>query len=237
MQDLPDLLFSIHNPDKVWHEEWFEGRNHLNLPHPMRIVLLGPPNVGKTTTVKHILLRADPPFEEVFIIHSLADTQEYDDLDNCTVLENIPAPDEWQGDVKTLVILDDLEFKYLSREQKRNLDRLFGTVSTHKNISVALCSQDPFNVPAICRRCANMWVLWKMTDLNALSMCARRTGMTTKAFNQIFEKLMTEPKDSLWIDLTDHSPMKLRKNAYIPINVIKHKNGIITKNGKKIIRD
>lgn len=217
LQNLPDKLFAIHNPDKVWHEEWFDGRNSLNLPHPFRCVLLGPPNVGKSTTCKHILLRADPPFEEVFIIHELEDTKEYDDLDNCTTLDNIPDPDEWQGQVKTLVILDDLDYKLMSKDQNRCLSRLFGTVSTHKNISVCLCSQDTFNVPSIVRRCASMWVIWKTPDMDSLATCARRCGLKSHDFRSIFDRLMTEPKDSLWIDLSDHSPLKMRKNGFIPL--------------------
>ena len=36
------------------------------------------------------------------------------------------------GDVKSLVILDDLDYKTMNKTQKRNVDRLFGYVLTHK---------------------------------------------------------------------------------------------------------
>lgn len=216
--DLPNKIIPIHNPDKEFHESWFDGRNLLNIPHPFRAVLLGPPNVGKSTTCKNILLRADPEFEEVFVVHCDGDyTEEYDDLDSCTILERIPAPDEWEGAVKTLVILEDLEFKFMDRQQKRNLDRLFGFVSTHKNISVILCAQDTFNVPAIVRRCANLWVLWKCSDLDEMSNCARRTSMKPLTFKKIFQKFITGPKDSLWIDMSERSPHRLRKNGFTKI--------------------
>ena len=35
-------------------------------------------------------------------------TQEYDDLENVEVQNEIPAPEDWEGVAKTLVILDDL---------------------------------------------------------------------------------------------------------------------------------
>lgn len=217
---LPRRIIPIDNPDKKWHEKWYNRRNLLNFPHPFRGVFLGPPNVGKTTVVKNIILRANPQFEEIFVVHcDPSFTEEYDDL-HCTILEEIPHQDEFEGKVKTLVVLDDLEFKFMDKDQKRNLDRLFGYVSTHKNISCCLCSQDPFNVPPIVRRCSNLWVLWKMTDMDALATCARRTGMKALTFRKIFQKLMTENHDSLWIDLTDKSPMKMRKNGYIAINEI-----------------
>jgi hypothetical protein len=222
---LPNKIIPIHNPDKDFHEKWFEGRNLLNIPHPFRAVLLGPPNVGKSTTCKNILLRADPEFEEVFIVHCDGDyTEEYDDLDSCTILERIPSPDEWEGAVKTLVVLEDLEFKFMDRTQKRNLDRLFGFVSTHKNISIILCAQDTFNVPAIVRRCSNLWVLWKCSDLDEMSNCARRTSMKPLVFKKLFQKFITEPKDSLWIDMSEKSPHRLRKNGFIKIKSIKNED-------------
>jgi hypothetical protein len=134
---LPQELILVKNPDKEFHERWKKGRNMINVPHPFRMVCFGPPNVGKSTVVKNILLRADPPFEEVFLIHCDDSTKEYDDVE-CQFLDDIPAPSEWQGEVKTLVILEDLEYKQMSKDQKRNLDRLMGYVSTHKNISAKL---------------------------------------------------------------------------------------------------
>jgi hypothetical protein len=207
---LPNKILALPNPDKAFHEKWYKGRNMLNIPHPFRCVCLGPPNVGKTTIVKNLLLRAKPEFEEVVVIHCDSGyTKEYDDIgDNVEILDEIPAPEDWEGEVKTLVVLDDLEFKGMSKDQKRNLDRLFGYVSTHKNISVILCSQDAFNVPCIVRRCSNLWVLWRCPDLDAMSVCARKTGLKANNFNSIFNQLMLDPKDSLWIDMTDHSPYK-----------------------------
>lgn len=224
---IPNEIIAIDNPDKEFHERWYRGRNLLNFPHPFRAVMLGPPNVGKSTVCKNIILRAMPEFEEVFVVHcDPTYTKEYDDLgESCTILEHIPEEKEFEGRVKTLVILDDLDFKYLDTDQRRNLGRLYGYASTHKNISCCLCSQDPINVPTMIRRCANLWVLWKMTDLDALSNCARKTGMKSLAFRSIFNNLMHEPHDSLWIDLTDHTPQRLRKNGFIPIEIRNSHNG------------
>ena len=219
---LPNKIIPLPNPDKAFHEKWYEGRNMLNIPHPFRCVCLGPPNVGKTTIVKNLLLRAKPEFEEVVVIHCDGGyTKEYNDLgDSVEMLSEIPAPEDWEGEVKTLVVLDDLEFKGMNKDQKRNLDRLFGYVSTHKNISCILCSQDAFNVPPIVRRCSNLWVLWRCPDLDAMSVCARKTGLRADNFNYIFNKLMLDHKDSLWIDMTDKTPYKMRKNGYTIIEKV-----------------
>tara|TARA_R110001599_G_scaffold73668_1_gene203649 strand:- start:5478 stop:6209 length:732 start_codon:yes stop_codon:yes gene_type:complete len=215
---LPNEILALPNADKLFHEKWKKGRNMLNIPHPFRCVALGPPNCGKGTIIKNLLLRAKPAFEEVFVIHCDPDyTKEWDDIGG-EMMSEIPNPEDWKGEVKTLVILDDLEFKGMSRDQKRNLDRLFGFVSTHKNISIVLAAQDTFNVPPIVRRCSNLWVLWKMNDMDSLSNTARKTGMSAQNFNTIFNELMMNNHDSLWIDTTAGTPYPLRKNGYTIIN-------------------
>lgn len=217
---LPNEILAIPCADKAFHESWTKGRNKLNIPHPFRCVALGPPNSGKSTIVKNLLLRAKPQFEEVFVIHCDPEyTQEYDDV-GAVMLADIPAPNEWEGAVKTLVVLDDLEFKNMSKDQKKNLDRLFGFVSTHKNISVILCSQDPFSVPPMVRRCSNLWVLWKLADIDAMSICARKTGLKSGSFNTLFNTLNISGHNSLWIDMTNKSPYPLRKNGYTVIEKV-----------------
>ena len=214
---LEKKIYVFKNPDKTFHEKWKDGRNEMNFPHPWRAVLLGPPNSGKTLIVKNLILRAKPQFEEVFVIHCDSEyTKEYEDI-GAEMLTDIPAPEDWSGEVKTLVVLDDLEYKLMGKEQRRNLDRLFGYVSTHKHISVVLCSQDPFNVPPIVRRCANIWVLWRMSDIDSMANTARKSGMRSDMLKHIFDTLMEKQTDSLWIDLTANSPYPLRKNGFTPI--------------------
>ncbi len=80
---LPDRLIPLKNADKFFHERWETDRNRLDIPHPFRGVLLGPPNCGKSTTAKNILIRAQPPCEAVTVIHCDPEhTREYLDLGN-----------------------------------------------------------------------------------------------------------------------------------------------------------
>ena len=212
---LPKKILPIPNADKAFHEKWYDGRDWLNVIHPYRAVILGPPNVGKSCVVKNLILRADPPFQEVIVIHCDPEyTQEYDDIGDVEMMGEVPSPDEFEGEVKTLVILDDLEFKSMNKVQKKNLDRLFGFVSTHKNISCCLCAQDPFNVPPIVRRCSNLWILWRGIDLDSMAMCARKAGLKSEELKEIFNNLMPEFRDSLWLDKTAKTPAPMRKNGY-----------------------
>ena len=224
--ELPNKIIPIHNADKNWHECWDDKRNMLNIPHPFRAVLLGKPNSGKSTIVKNLLLRADPPFEELYVIHcDSKNTKEYIDCGSkVMMLQEIPKPEEWPGLVKTLVVLDDMEFKQMSKDQKRNLDRLVGYVSTHKNISVCVCSQDAFNVPPIVRRCANLFILWAMADLDSMSRMARKTGLKSHNLYTLFNNILNKPKDSLWVDMSDSTPYPLRKNGFQLIKKIDNTN-------------
>jgi len=221
---LPNKILVLKNADKSFHESWTKGRNLMNFPHPSRILLLGPPNSGKTNIVKNLLIRAKPQFEEVIVIHGDPEyTCEYQDCenkdgDNIKMIDKVPAPDEFEGEVKTLVVLDDLEFKSFSKEQKKNLDRLFGYVSTHKNISVVLCSQDAFQVPSIVRRMSNVFVLWRMRDTDSQAAVARKSGIKSKELRAMFDQLCKHPRDSIWLDFTDFSPAPLRLNGFDVIN-------------------
>lgn len=215
---LPDEIIPIKNPDKLFHEKWTSSRNKLNIPHPYRCILMGRPNSGKSTVIKNLLLRAEPPFEEIFVIHPDAEfTKEYDDL-KVNMLSEIPAPEEWQGENKTLVILDDLEFKGMGKEQKRNLDRLFGYVSTHKNISCCLAVQDAFSVFPAIKRCSNLLILWRGHDLDSVANIARKSGLKRNELNELFTKFLTEKRDSLWLDMTNKTPYPIRKNGFQLIN-------------------
>jgi hypothetical protein len=217
---LPNELIAIKNADKEFHEVWSPNRNPLNFPHPFRLVALGPPNVGKSTTIKNIILRAKPMFDEVYIIHCDPDgTKEYNDI-GAIFLPNFPDPQSWNSKGKKLVIIDDVELKSLSKDQMKNLDRLFGYSSTHQGISVCLCSQDPFNVPSIVRRCASIFILWRGRDLDSMSTTARKSGLRSKEMTAIFDQLMTNFRDSLWIDLTTDSPFPLRRNGFELISKI-----------------
>ena len=213
-KQLPNELIITPNKDKEFHEKWSPKRNILDIPHPFRCCLLGSPGVGKGVCVKNMIVRAKPEFEEIYIIHPDAEyTKEWEDVD-AFMLSEIPSPSEFEGKVKTLIVIDDLELKNLSKEQKTNLDRLFGYVSTHKNISVMCTLQDAFNCPPSVRRCTNLFILWRVTDMDSLAMLSRKVGMSCDEFKYIFKHICKEHHDSLWIDQTKNTPYPLRKNGF-----------------------
>lgn len=222
--DLPYEIIGFDNKDKPWHESWYPGRDPLNLPHPWRVVACGPPGSGKSTIVKNLLARADPPFKRIVIVYpgGKEGTMEYEALDGAAeYLDSIPPPEHFptmrqngKGNfLKTLVVIDDYELKEIGKHQRASLDRLVGHVSTHRNVSVVLCTQDYYNFSPIVRRCASTYILWKPRDHRSINTISQRIGQDMA---QLFE-LCKGVHDSIWIDLSPNTPLPLRFNGYIPI--------------------
>jgi hypothetical protein len=208
-------LVFLKNKDKDFHEKWYQGRNLLNIPHPFRALLFGSPNSGKTNMIFNLIMRANPPFQKIYILHPDPDSKEYSVLDdNCVMLNEIPEIDFCDPDCKNLLIVDDIELKTLKKQEKARLDRICSYSSTHRNLSICCTSQDCFNVPPTIRRSANIFFLYKnVPDLSSLATVASRTGLNSTQLFNIFS-LCDNIRDCLCIDLTPNSPARLRLNGF-----------------------
>jgi ABC-type proline/glycine betaine transport system ATPase subunit len=208
---LPKKLIHMKNADKAFHERWTKKRDMLNLPHPFRACIVGKPNSGKTSVIKNILVRADPVFESCTVVHCDADTEEYADI-GAEVVTSIPSLDRFDRETKNLLIIDDISFKNLDGEERQNLDRLFGYVSTHKNVSIMLTSQVFHSIPINIRLCTNVFIMWKSNDMRQMTEVADKVGVPKK---DLLVKLHgLTGRQSLWIDGTDFSPYPLRVDGY-----------------------
>ena len=58
-------------------------------------------------------------------------------------------------------------------------------------------------------------------DCDSLSNMARKTGLKSNDLKTLFESFCKN-QDSIWIDLTEHSPCPLRLNGYTKINKIEN---------------
>jgi hypothetical protein len=212
---LPNKILPIPCSDKVgWTEAWHPGRNLLNIPHSWRGIFCGPPSSGKSTTIKNIILRANPPFDDVTVVHYSADsTSEWDDI-GATIISEVPDPHDIDPEGKKLLIFEDLDLSGLTKVDFGRLNRLFGYSSSHCNLSLALTCQNAFDCPPCVRRVANLFILYKQPDMVAMSQLATRTGLRAKDLHTIFENHITHDHGSLWVDLTRNSPAKLRVDGF-----------------------
>jgi hypothetical protein len=225
-QHKPNQLITFSATDKEFHESWDEDRSPGNFPHPWRAVLCGPPNSGKSTLIKNLILQADPPFERCYLLYpgggDLKErTSEWDDVNGIELLDTIPPPSFFPKSTdskskKTLVITDDIDLKALTRDERSNLDRLFGTVSTHRNVSIVSTAQDFFSTPPVVRRMCSYWIIWKHRDKHSIGNIARKTG---EDLDQLFKTVAKGPYDSICVDLSKGTPYPLRLNIFNKIYV------------------
>ena len=232
---LPKRILIIKNQDKAFHERWRKGRDEMDFPHPARILFTGVPNSGKSLMVKNTLLRQNPPFDRIICVHcSPHMTHEYDDCD-FEMRGDLPDKDEIDPDEKNLIILEDLNFKDMNKTDKAKLNRLMGMWSTHHSISVYTTTQDFFELPRLCKRCSNVFVLWKGVDMTSMKQVARRVGLTCEELFSLFA-LCKDPHDSIWIDKTEHTPYPLRLNGYTIINKRANPQGTLAIKDKEPFR-
>ena len=81
-------LIVLQNEDKLFHEK-VDEKNLCNFPHPFRMILCAPPNMGKTNSVYNILLNKKPQFEQIYVYHNDPNTKEYQNID-CEYIEEMP---------------------------------------------------------------------------------------------------------------------------------------------------
>ena len=152
-------LIVLPNEDKLFHEEP-DYKNLCNFPHPFRMILCGPPNVGKTNIIYNILVNKHESFEKLIIFYNDPSTREYQNVD-ADYVEELPPIEDIDPETLNLLIIEDVDYKNLNRKQKSLLDRYFGVFSTHHNISIIITSQDAFSIPATIRRMCSHVLLWK----------------------------------------------------------------------------
>ena len=217
-RQLPNKLLHLPNADKGFHESWTKDRNLADFPHPFRCCILGKVGLGKSNIAKNIFLRCqsgDNPFQQLYIVHGSETTREWDSCEPTMMLSDIPEPaDLVENEVKTLIIIDDMEMSSLNKFQMKNLNSLFRFVSSHHNFSVIVAYQSFFDVPPIIRKCSNVFILYRPNNDDELTTIGRRVGLKKNEIRDIFDNLLTHYRDTLTIDMSNESPAYLRKNLY-----------------------
>ena len=214
------MIVPIECADKEFHNRSNSGpKTGGILPHhPYRICLTSPPNCGKTSTMMNICAREDPPFERIIVMHASETTIEYELLDEYELfVGEVPPLTEFDGEKKTLLLIDDFPFFALKKEDKQTLDRVFGFCSTHMNTSIMLACQDMFTVPTSIRRCCDWYILWNSPDKLTLKTISARIG---HPIDRILKETDCKFHDNITIDMTGRYPhLMLRKNIFEPIEI------------------
>lgn len=222
---MPNELIVIPNADKAgWTESWDKPKNrNMGLfPHPSKILFLSGTGKGKTNTMKNLFLKVQStrrPFRQLFIICCAKKSKEWLDCQPDGIMTEIPKDSFFDPKVKKLVILDDFEQVKMTAETQRRLSTLFRHAATHLNITIYMSYQTFFDCSKICRKTADVFVLWTAPSKLALTSMADRVGMEPDDIKMIFRDICTGTHDNLCIDRTPGTKYPLRKNIYQPIEL------------------
>ena len=208
----PNYIIPVDNPEKAFHEE-VDAKDFANCAHPSRLIFCGIPNSGKTLVILNLLTHKKPPFEKIYLIHNNPYTTEYQDVDYELLEEGLPEIEDIDCSKKNLIIIEDVDYKTMSKEQRSLLDRYYGCFSTHNSVSIWLTAQDAISIPPSVRRMANIIFVWKSTDVTHMSLLSSRFGLNTKELKLIFDYYLTDLHDSLIID-GSRPYARFRKNIF-----------------------
>ena len=215
----------LDNTDKsrIKKESWKDpGRTLACLPHPCRVLALGGVGRGKTNTLKLLFLehqktKTKNPFLELIVV-SPDSSNEWVDAQPTMVINNLPSPEMFNPDKKTLLIIDDFELTGLNTAQKKALSTLFRYVSSHCNVSIYMSFQSFMDCPSIARKCASTFILWDSASRLERSMICNRVGLPKGSLDYLFKYVANGEYDSIMIDRTVGTPHFIRKNLYEPID-------------------
>lgn len=237
----PTKIIGIKNPDKKLHEKWTSNRDLFNFPRPFRWLIAGSPNSGKTTLLLNYLLRAEPSYDRIFLLHPKIYNPESDDHTNDNVLLTDPRDDivpEYKG-VKvhhlayiptevffdgmkghSLFIIDDIDMLSFTKKdssKSRRVNKLYSYCSTHNNLSVITTSQSPgTQLPPIAFQLSNIITLFPQRDQFKIRVLSQKLGTDYKELKKYLDQLKGQ-HDSLTLDQTTGSPMPMRKNVFEPL--------------------
>ena len=195
---------------------------HLLYPKsPVRVIITGKSNCGKTSLLLKILLniianrvsqieeKCVKGFDKLFIYSPTIHQENYKNLIQMfeTVVSAYPNidelknPEEYDNDYKNVIILDDLSEK----ELKDNRVQMLFKRGRHNNINTIYISQSYFHLPRkTIRNNSNFLILFKlpMKDVENIYQDLVSADMVIKEFKTLCQLAWSKPFGYLIIDLT-----------------------------------
>jgi hypothetical protein len=190
------------------------------LSWPWRHCIVGPPGSGKQVLLLNQILRMRERTARTVVIHLDKTTLEYN-----KVADEIYSLDDGfdvtalgDGEQRTLLILDELPWANLKKDQRVSLVTLFRYGSTHKNCSIALLYQVFSKIPVEVRRMCSAFSFFPGCDRQELPHMAMAVGVNLLELKSLL-CLTRSKQESITVDTAvpaDH-PLRYRLCFVWPI--------------------
>lgn len=226
--DIPsDKIIIFDSIDKKHNEYWTKGRSFINKPRPYRACFIAPPNSGKSSMIKNLLLHAKPEFSKVFVWGN-SSSREWEDFSDMM----ITAEDLMEGtdiltediDGQRLLIIDDVELQHVNSKLKDKITLLFKHISSHYQLSIVVAVQDYKMIDHSIRSNLNVFSInLGIRDIESISNLGKRIGLSYTQFKTLFKDLKDCVDDTqysyLVVDNTIGTPVPLAVNFFDKINI------------------
>jgi hypothetical protein len=157
---------------------------------------------------------SDKPFKRLFVITCDLSSHEWDDCQPNLFTNKLPPLSYFQDQVKTMVIIDDYEFSKCGSDELKKLTTLFRMISTHKSVSIMCSYQSFFDCPKICRKTANVFILYQPRSKTELKTISNRVGVNCDDLKAMFKQHCGNYYDMIMLDMSKDSPYRIRKNIF-----------------------
>ena len=232
--------YSIYtNPDKLDHTKPPDG-NPCHPGHPCRVIVVGPPGVGKRCILYNYLENTPFEFDAITEVHASAKSGEHEMFEDAAdyqlwqwdtttsgagetphTLIGVPPIDRFQrlnddgSRMQNLLVLDEPPCDWPA-PLRRDVGTLMNFNSTHNNTSVFMMTQYFSELPKAIRRSATHFVFFESKNKNDVNFWGRSTGVPD--LFKLMQMLCRDKYDSITVDKTGDGP-RLRRNMY---EVIEH---------------
>ena len=171
---------------------------------PWRACIVGPPGSGKRSATCAILDRLTHWPDRVIVVHLDPDAsgaKEYSFADEWVAPDDLPDFEDIEltdgRQPRTVVILDEIPWGAVSKATIAKMRTLFNFVSTHRNCSIILQSQNYCAIPENIRSACN-WLILTGKTVNPLTLgvIGTRIGCERGEIAEL-QELLRSPYDSL----------------------------------------
>jgi hypothetical protein len=184
---------------------------------------VGPPNSGKSTTMKNYLIgRGDKPYTRIILYNNDPNTKEYGHMnvehhDNLEFLDDLKNTDPSVDNI--CVIFEDFDFYSVPKSKLHAVNNLFSYVCSHLYVTLFIVTQSIIGIPTTIRRKINFFCICNnnYNDAYLMHYVKKLSGLDNTQFNWLIKKYFSKQYDSITIALC--SNVKFRYKIFEKIEL------------------